>query len=161
MPTTLTPRLGAWGGEKSFELRLISKLCVLLWQRRATELFLSEAVLVVDTSKVDIDSSTVLMGHCYVSGTLSCALFFPSRSKSAMMISNDISLDRVPSSLLFFAIYVFEHVVHLLQSSPTSLRNKEKCPHQRQKTEDGKEGVGPVTGVLHQRRSDQPLSPVD
>lgn len=66
------------------------------------------------------------------------------------------SLDPCPLFLLLPSTIVLEDRIHLLQSAPIRLRNKEPAPHKRKRTKQTKEHVSPIPSILHKRRRNKP-----
>lgn len=71
---------------------------------------------------------------------------------------DELGFDGSPLLLLCFAGVVLEHVVHLFEGSTLSFRHKEESPDSSEHTEDGKEDVGTVSGILDEWWGDETLS---
>lgn len=70
---------------------------------------------------------------------------------------NELGFDSSPLLLLCFAGVILEHMVHLFEGSTLGFRHKEESPDSGEHTEDGKEDVGTVSGVLDEWWGDETL----
>lgn len=85
--------------------------------------------------------------------SLSCLLTIRSSRLLLLQVFRNFSF----SFLLSLVAVVIEHDIHFLERPTLGLGHDKVRPCARQNAEDGKEGVGPETGVLYQWRSDQAL----
>lgn len=71
-------------------------------------------------------------------------------------VNPNSSLNPRPLFLLLPSTIILEDGIHLLQSAPIRLRNKEPAPDKRKRTKQAKEHIGTVTSILHKRRRNKP-----
>lgn len=89
--------------------------------------------------------------------TDSIAMLKKSKSYNIALSTDNLRLYGPANRTFGFIRVILENMVHLLECPAHSLRHKEVRPDTRENTENRKEHVRPVAGVLNERWSDEAL----